>query len=115
MGLAKELRSKRSVETREVSVEAWGDENEPYVFWCRPLSCYDLNVLQKKHPKFLTETSIAAMVDLIVMKALDEDGNKLFNAKDDRIDLLGETTDVISDIAAQMFADIEPEESLLKN
>jgi hypothetical protein len=55
------------------------------------------------------------MVDLIVMKALDEDGNKLFNAKDDRIDLLGETTDVISDIAAQMFADIEPEESLLKN
>ena len=55
------------------------------------------------------------MVDLIVMKALDEDGNKLFTSADDRADLMGEQTDVIADIANEMFNDIVPEEKALKN
>jgi len=116
MGLAKQLRDRRTVSAREVTVEAWADEKGvPFKLWCRPLTCYDLNVLQKKHPNFMSNTSIAAMVDLIVMKALDESGDRIFVAADDKIDLMGESTDVISEIANQMFADIESEEDLLKN
>ena len=74
-----------------------------------------MNQLQKKHPNFLNNTTIAAMVDLILMKAEDEAGDKLFTAADDKIELMGEQTDVISEIANQMFADIESEEDLAKN
>ena len=106
MGLAKELRKRREVKTREVIVPEWGDESGDYKLYCRPITCYDLNQLQKRHPDFLTNTSIAAMVDLIVMKALDESGDKLFNGSEDRADLMGEETNVISEIANQMFAEV---------
>ena len=115
MGLAKELRKRRKVQVREVVVPAWGDESGDFKLYCRPITCYDLNQLQKKHPSFLTNTTIAAMVDLILMKAEDEAGDKLFTAADDKIELMGEQTDVISEIANQMFSDIESEEDLAKN
>tara|TARA_R110000787_G_scaffold168661_2_gene281435 strand:- start:21 stop:368 length:348 start_codon:yes stop_codon:yes gene_type:complete len=110
MGLAKELRSRRKVEAREVVVPAWGDESGDFKLYCRSITCYDLDQLQKKHPNFLQNTTIGAMVDLICMKAEDEGGNKLFSAAEDRIDLMGEETNVISEIANQMFADIESAE-----
>ena len=50
------------------------------------------------------------MVDLICMKAEDEGGTKLFASAEDRLDLMGEETSVISDIANQMFAEIESAE-----
>ena len=115
MGLAKELRTRRKVQTREVVVPEWGDESDDFKLYCRPITCNDLNRLQKKHPNFLTNTTIAAMVDLIVMKAEDASGERLFTAADDKIELMGEQTDVISEIANQMFSDIESEEDLAKN
>ena len=55
------------------------------------------------------------MVDLIIIKALDEDGKKIFAPLQDRKDLMEEETTVISEIANQMFADIESQEALAKN
>ena len=49
------------------------------------------------------------------MKAEDEGGNKLFSSAEDRIDLMGEETNVISNIANQMFAEIESVEDLEGN
>ena len=115
MGLAKELRGRRTVEAREVLVPAWGDESGAFKLYCRSITCYDLDVLQKKHPNFLQNTTIGAMVDLIVMKAMDENDQKLFNSSEDRMDLMGEETSVISEIANQMFSDIESVEAHEKN
>jgi|TARA_B110000908_G_scaffold172498_1_gene240334 hypothetical protein len=115
MGLAKELRGRRTVEAREVLVPAWGDETGAFKLYCRSITCYDLDVLQKKHPNFLQNTTIGAMVDLIVMKAMDENDQKLFNSGEDRMDLMGEETNVISEIANQMFSDIESVEAHEKN
>jgi hypothetical protein len=115
MGLAKELRGRRTVEAREVLVPAWGDESGAFKLYCRPITCYDLDVLQKKHPNFLNNTTIGAMVDLIVMKAVDESGSKIFSSSEDRMDLMGEETNVISDIANQMFSEIESVEALEGN
>ena len=96
--------------------DAWADENgQPFVMHCFPITCYDINELQKKHPKFLENTTVAAMVDLIVMKAASADGEKLFKAAEDRIDLMGEETAVISSIAEQMFAEIQSAEDAEKN
>lgn len=115
MGLAKELRTRREVKVRKVIVKEWGDDNDSFVLYSKPLTCYDLNSLQKKHPNFLNNTTIAAMVDLIIMKAEDQSGERLFTAADDKMELMGEHTDVISSIANQMFADIESEEDTIKN
>jgi hypothetical protein len=110
MGLAKELRARREVDRREVLVDEWGDESGAFKLYSAPLSCYDLDRLQKKHPNFMTNTTIGAMVDLIVMKAQDESGDRIFKLAEDRADLMGEETSVISEIANQMFADVTPVE-----
>ena len=49
------------------------------------------------------------------MKVASEDGEKLFKAAEDRIDLMGEETAVISGIAEQMFAEIQSAEDAEKN
>jgi hypothetical protein len=115
MGLAKELRNRRKLQAREVLVPEWGDESGAFKLYCRSITCYDLDQLQKKHPNFLNNTTIGAMVDLICMKAEDESGTKLFGSAEDRIDLMGEETNVISEIANQMFAEIETSEALEGN
>lgn len=115
MGLAKELRNRRKINAREVIVPAWGDDSGAFKMYCRPITCYDLDQLQKKHPDFLQNTTIGAMVDLICMKAEDEGGSKLFTSAEDRIDLMGEETNVISEIANQMFSQIESVEVAAKN
>jgi len=111
MGLAKDLRNRRKVEAREVIVPEWGDDSGAFKLYCRAITCYDLDQLQKKHPNFLNNTTIGAMVDLICMKAQDEGGNKLFASAEDRLDLMGEETSIISEIANQMFAEIESVEA----
>lgn len=116
MGLAKELRNRREVSRRRIEVEAWADESgDPFVLYCRPITCYDLNEIQKRHPKMLESPTVSSMVDLIVMKAEGEDGDKLFTAAEDRIDLMGEETTIISAIAEEMFAQIESVEEQEKN
>ena len=116
MGLAKELRNRREVERRRIEVEAWADpDGQPFAMYCYPITCYDVNELQKKHPKFMENTTMAAMIDLIVMKASDEGGDRLFTSPEDRIDLMGEETGVISSIAEQMFAEIQSVEDQEKN
>ena len=116
MGLAKELRNRREVERRRIEVEAWADtDGEPFVMYCRPITCYDLNEIQKRHPKMLEAPTVASMVDLIIMKAESEDSEKLFTAAEDRIDLMGEETTIISAIAEEMFAQIQSVEDQEKN
>jgi|TARA_R110001632_G_scaffold74730_1_gene170679 hypothetical protein len=115
MGLAKELRSRRKLNVREILVPEWGDDSGDFKMYSKPLTCYDLNVIQKKHPNFLINTSIASMVDLIVMKAESVDGDKLFTSGEDKIDLMGEETSIISEIANQMFSEIEDQQEAEKN
>ncbi len=116
MGLAKELRNRRTITTRKIGVAAWADtDGTPFYLYCRPITCHDLNEIQKRHPQVLEAPTVGSMVDLICMKAEDESGEKLFASAEDRIDLMGEETAVISAIAEEMFAQIESVEDIEKN
>lgn len=115
MGLAKELRARRKQSRRKIEVVEWADDDGAFALYCRPLTCYDLNELQKRHPQVMQNPSIAAMVDLIVMKAESTDGEKLFTSAEDKIDLMGEETTVVSHIANEMFGTIESLEDVEKN
>ena len=115
MGLAKELRARRKHSRRQIKVEEWADDEGPFTLYCRPLTCYDLNELQKRHPQVMQNPTIAAMGDLIVMKAESKDGEKLFTSAEDKIDLMGEETTIVSNIANEMFSTIDPFEDIAKN
>ena len=115
MSLAKELRKRRTQSRRKIEVTEWADDDGAFVLYCRPITCYDLNELQRKHPTVLQNPSIASMVDLIVMKAESQDGERLFTAADYKVELMAEETTVISEIANQMFGTIESVEDLAKN
>ena len=116
MSLAKALRKRRQVNARQISVAQWADDDgQPFVFYCYPITCNDLKVLEAKHKDFLNNTTVSAMVDLIVLKATDEAGTKLFTSAEDRVELMGEEITIISDIAEQMFSTIESVEQAEKN
>jgi len=116
MSLAKELRKRRQVEPRKIEVQAWADsDGNPYVFYCYPITCNDLKKLESKHKNFLENTTVSAMVDLIVLKAESEARDKLFTTAEDRVELMGEEITVISEIAEQMFATIQTVEDAEKN
>ena len=58
--------------------------------------------------------SIAAMVDLIILKAEDKEGEKLFTLEDKPF-LMREQILIVSTVAAQMFAGITSVEEQEKN
>ena len=70
--------------------------------------------LQRKHKDFLSNMTITGMVDLIINKAEDADGKRLFTLED-KMYLMKESVALISDVAAQMFGDIQTVEDAEKN
>lgn len=51
-------------------------------FWASPLATNEMIKLQEKHGNFYETMSLSAFVDLILMKALDEQGNKAFTLEE---------------------------------
>ena len=47
-----------------------------------PLSTKDMTFIRRQHPDFQVNPSLAGMVDLIMLKAHDTDGNKAFDLTD---------------------------------
>lgn len=113
MGLGERIAAKREAARRQIEVAEWGDD-APLVIYSGPLTCADVDKLQRKHKDFLQSMSIAAMVDLIIQKAEDKDGEKLFTLEDKPF-LMREQIAVVSRIAAQMFAGVQSVEDHEKN
>jgi hypothetical protein len=74
-----------------------------------PLLAGELNRIQRKHPNFLGSASFDAMVDLIVLKAENGQGEKLFTLEDKAV-LMREEVSVISTVAAAFMSGDSVEE-----
>lgn len=111
MSLGKRLAAKRQQRRNRIEVAEWGDDGAPLVLFASFLNCGDVDRLQRKHPNFINSPSIASMVDLLIMKAEDQDGEKLFTLEDKPF-LMREPVSLISAIAGQMFSTIESVEDL---
>lgn len=99
------ISAKSNQNTVRVEVEAWGDENEPMVLFATPLNAGEFSRLQKKHPNFLTNMTIEGLVDLIIMKALDENGEKAFDVGDKPI-LMRQPVNTVSEVASQLMGEM---------
>ena len=99
--------------TVRVEVSEWGDEDEPMVLFATPLNAGEFSRLQKKHPNFLTNMSIEGLVDLIIMKALQESGDKAFDVGDKPV-LMRQPVNVISEVAGQLMGEVNNVEEVKK-
>jgi len=114
MRLAEKIALNRAKERRRIIVDAWGEDGNPAVIFVSALTAGDIDKLQRRHKDFLSNMTIAGMVDLIIMKAETEDGAKAFTIEDKPI-LMRESLTVISEVSGQMFADVESSADIEKN
>jgi len=97
-----------SLGVQSMDIPEWKDEdNNPSVIYWNPITLSEKNKLFKKSDNL---NHVGILADIIVMKAIDKDGNKLFTLED-KIGLMHKVdSDVLSRIATEMVRAINPEE-----
>jgi hypothetical protein len=113
MSLGSKIAEKRNKQRREIEVPEWGDD-APLSIHVSAITAGDIDKLQRKHKDFLNNMTIAGMVDLIIAKAEDADGQRLFTLED-KFTLMAEPVNLIAELAGKMFADVESIEEQEKN
>jgi hypothetical protein len=104
MSIAKRIAAKRAEQERSfVDVEEWGEADQPLRLFFGPVTARDIEKVQRKHPKFMSDTSMAAMIEMMVLKCEDESGEKAFTLEDKPI-LMGEPVGVIAKVFGAVFA-----------
>jgi hypothetical protein len=103
MSLAKRIAAKRADQQRGfVDVEEWGEGDTPLRLFFTSVSARDIEKVQRKYKDFLTQTSLGAMVEMIIEKCEDEKGDKAFTLEDKPI-LMGEPIGVIAKVFGAVF------------
>ena len=97
-----------SLGVQSLEVEEWKDEagNPSTIYW-NPITLSEKNKLFKKSDN-LNDVSILA--DILIMKAIDKDGNKIFTLEDKLALMHKVDSDVLSRIATAMVQAINPEQ-----
>jgi hypothetical protein len=104
MSIAKSIASKRAEHERSIAeVEEWGEADQPLRLYFGPVTARDIEKVQRKYPSFMTETSMSAMVEMIINKCEDEAGEKAFTIEDKPI-LLGEPVGIIAKLFGNVFS-----------
>lgn len=114
MGLGEQIAARRALQRNRIEVFEWGEDGEPLVIYSGSITAGDIDKLQRKHKDFLSNMTVTGMVDLIIAKAEDVDGKRLFTLED-KMYLMKESVTLISDIAGRMFGDVETVEDAEKN
>ena len=114
MGLGEQISARRALQRNRIEVFEWGEDGQPLVIYSGSITAGDIDKLQRKHKDFLSNMTVTGMVDLIIAKAEDVDGKRLFTLED-KMYLMKESVTTISDIAGRMFGDVETVEDAEKN
>lgn len=113
MGLGEQIAARRKADRRMIEVSEWGEDG-PLVIYSGPITAGDIDKLQRKHKDFLNNMTVSGMVDLIIAKAEDAEGAKLFTLED-KMYLMKESVALIADIAGRMFEGTDSIEEAEKN
>jgi|TARA_B100001059_G_C17688177_1_gene503479 hypothetical protein len=94
--------------TQSIEVPEWKDDDDKAtVLYWSPITLSEKNKLFKKSDN-LTDVSILA--DVVVMKSLDKDGNRVFKLEDKLALMHKVDSDVLSRIATAMVQAVTPDE-----
>jgi len=103
MSIAKRIAAKRAEKPRNfVDVEQWGEGDTPLRLYFTEASARDLEKITRKYKDFLTNPSMSAMVEMIILKCEDEKGEPVFTLED-KPTLLGEPIGVIAEVFGGVF------------
>jgi len=101
--LAERIAANRAARQRSsIEVEEWGEDGNPLVVYFGPLTARDIDKISRKHQDFLVSPSMGAMVEAIIIKAEDAEGDKLFTLED-KTTLMGEPVTTIAKVFGQVM------------
>lgn len=104
------IRQRQHATRRLIEVPEWAGESEqPMIVYATKLQAMDVDKIQRKYPNFSSNPTMGSMVDVIIMKAEDKDGNKMFTLEN-KPDLMREDWDVIARISGEIVSATSPEE-----
>jgi len=98
-----------SLGVQSIEVPEWKDtDGKPSVIYWNPINLYEKNMLFKKSDNM---SDVSILADILVLKGLDKDGNKLFKAEDKLALMYKVDSDVLSRVATAMVSAINPEDA----
>jgi hypothetical protein len=96
-----------SLGIKKIEVAEWGEEGKPLTIYCSPFTLGEKRNLFKG----AKNDDLSVLVDAIVLKAKDGEGNKIFKL-DDKLTLLNNAdANVIAKVATEMLSGISYEEA----
>lgn len=97
-------------DVRVIKVPEWGTEDEPLTIYSKPLTLAETSKLYKMS----REDDLTMMAYVLIYKALNSDGDKLFSVED-KVSLLNKVDqEVLVRVATQIMGQ-EPIEDVKKN
>jgi len=97
-------------DVKVIEVPEWGDEDNPLKIFSKPLTLAETSKLYKMSK----DDDLTMMAYVLIYKALDENGNKLFDLSDKNSLLNKVDREVLVNIAQQIMGQ-EPIEDVKKN
>lgn len=97
--------TKATRERRSISVPEWPDgDGKPSVIFTKPVTSVDYVAINRVHKNFTTENNIDGMVAMLIRKAEDVNGEKIFTAED-TMTLRTEPVTLMALITRKLFED----------
>ena len=92
---------------KKIEVAEWGEEGKPLTIYCSPFTLAEKRNLFKG----AKNDDIGVLVDAIVLKARDGEGNKIFKLDDKQVLLNNADANVIAKVATEMLNGVSYEEA----
>jgi len=92
---------------KKIEVAEWGEEGNPLIIYCSPFSMAEKRNLFKG----AKQDDLSVLVDALMLKARDKDGNKVFKLDDKQVLLNKADPEVIARVATDMLNTMPYEEA----
>jgi len=84
---------------KKIEVAEWGEEGKPLIIYSTPMSMAEKRNLFKQ----AKDGDLGVMVDAIVLKSKDADGNKIFKLDDKKVLMNSADPEVIAKVAGEIL------------
>jgi hypothetical protein len=92
---------------KKIEVAEWGEEGQPLVIYCSPFTLAEKRNLFKG----ARTDDLGVLVDAVMLKAKDKDGNKVFKLDDKQVLLNKADPEIIARVATEMLNTISIEDA----
>jgi hypothetical protein len=92
---------------KKIEVSEWGEEGKPLTIYSQPMTLAETRNLFKG----AKNDDLGVMVDVIVLKAKDSDGNKIFKLDDKQVLLNNADPTVIAKVSREILSGVSFEEA----